>query len=201
MYVLFDQGLCLSSNCDTGSNESVILWKWPRSDPILIAYIRGVFRLKNVSFYTPPHDSGGVLWFHDGCPCVHLSVNRTTVFHFWMTTLENGFSPNGMCIDIVEIWFWIANGQILTASSARDTSIFSFPDDNLSKCQGILAKVGTRIDIKEIWFGIANGHFNNFLTVICPWHDNGRVSLFYLFISAWKCMLWVLIKSTLPRHC
>ena len=78
------------------------------------------------------------------------------------------FHKLGMCNDIVEIWFWIANRQILTALSARDTSIFSFPDDNLSKCQGILTKLGTRIDIKEIWFGIANGHFNNFLTVICP---------------------------------
>ena len=41
-----------------------------------------------------------------------------------------------MCIDIVEIWFGIANGQILqflTELSARDTSIFSFPDYNLSK--------------------------------------------------------------------
>ena len=47
--------------------------------------------------------------------------------------------------------------QILTELSARDTPIFSFPDDNLYKCQGILTKLGTCIDIKEIWFGIANG--------------------------------------------
>ena len=56
-----------------------------------------------------------------------------------------------MCIDIVEIWFGIANRQIssnLTDISARDTLIFSLPDDNLSKCQGILTKLGTCIDIK-----------------------------------------------------
>ena len=35
-----------------------------------------------------------------------------------------------MCIDIVEIWFGIANGQI---SSIFDTPISSFPDYNLSK--------------------------------------------------------------------
>ena len=47
--------------------------------------------------------------------------------------------------------------QILTELSARDTPIFSFPDDNLGKCQGIFTKLfGTCIDIKEIWFGIAN---------------------------------------------
>ena len=40
-----------------------------------------------------------------------------------------------MCIDIVEIWFGIANGQILMELSARDMSIFSFPDDKLSKPQ------------------------------------------------------------------
>ena len=41
-----------------------------------------------------------------------------------------------MCIDIVEIWFGIANGkfgQIFTELSARDTPIFLFPDYNLSK--------------------------------------------------------------------
>ena len=37
--------------------------------------------------------------------------------------------------------------QFLTELSARDTPIFSFPDDNLSKCQGILTKFGTCIDI------------------------------------------------------
>ena len=41
-----------------------------------------------------------------------------------------------MCIDIVEIWFEIADGQILsilTELSARDTPIFLFPDYDLSK--------------------------------------------------------------------
>ena len=39
--------------------------------------------------------------------------------------------------------------QILTELSARDTSIFLFPDNYLSKCQGSLTKLGTCIDIKE----------------------------------------------------
>ena len=48
--------------------------------------------------------------------------------------------------------------QILMELSARDTPIFSFLDDNLSNCQGILTKLGTCTcnDIKEIWFAIAN---------------------------------------------
>ena len=65
-----------------------------------------------------------------------------------------------MCIDIVEIWFGIANRQ---SSSNFDGVIclrhahFSFLNDNLSKHQWIFTKLGMYIDIVEIWFGIANG--------------------------------------------
>ena len=59
--------------------------------------------------------------------------------------------------------------QILTELSAQDTPIFSFMDDDLCKCQGILTKLGTCIDIKEIWFRIANGQISSmFDRVICP---------------------------------
>ena len=67
-----------------------------------------------------------------------------------------------MCIDIVEIWFRIANGQILSnfdELSARDTLIFTFPDINLSKHQWIVTKLGMCIYTVEICFGIANGQF------------------------------------------
>ena len=39
------------------------------------------------------------------------------------------FTKLGMCIDIVEICFWIANGQILSIF-ARNTFIFYFQDNN-----------------------------------------------------------------------
>ena len=39
--------------------------------------------------------------------------------------------------------------QILMELSAGDTPIFSIPDDNLSKCQGILTKLGT---VQLRWF-------------------------------------------------
>ena len=54
--------------------------------------------------------------------------------------------------------------QFLMELSARDTPIFSFPDYNLSKYQGIFTKLGMCIDIVEIWFGIANGQIRQFLT-------------------------------------
>ena len=66
--------------------------------------------------------------------------------------------------------------QISTELSARDTPMFLFPDDNLSKCQGILTELGTCIVMKEIWFGIANGQISSmFDRVICPRYDNGGV--------------------------
>ena len=59
--------------------------------------------------------------------------------------------------------------QIFTELSARDMPIFSFPDDNFSKYQGILTKLAIYIDSKEIRFGIANGQIlSNFYGVICP---------------------------------
>ena len=58
--------------------------------------------------------------------------------------------------------------QILTELSATDTPIFSFPDDNLRKCQGFLTKLGTCIDMKEILFGIANGQISSMFDSYLP---------------------------------
>ena len=67
--------------------------------------------------------------------------------------------------------------QFLTVLSARDMPIFSFPDYNLSKYQGIFTKLGTCIDIVEVWFGIANGQISSiFDRVICPRHAHIFVS-------------------------
>ena len=67
--------------------------------------------------------------------------------------------------------------QFLTELSARDTPIFSFPDDNLSNHQWIFTKLGMCIDIADIWFGIANGQISSiFDGVICPRHAHIFVS-------------------------
>ena len=58
-------------------------------------------------------------------------------------------------------------------------SVFSFPEDNSSKCQGIFTKLGIFINTVEIWFGIANRHISsNFDGVICPRHVR-------IFIITW----------------
>ena len=126
------------------------------------------------TFYTPLQDSGGVLWFHVGRPCVCPSVRqsfvRPSVFRFRMITWVNmnGFSPNLVCALI--LWksgFGLLMGkfrQILTELSARDTPIFSFPDDNLSKHQWIF----TKLDMKEVWFWIAYGQISSMFDNCLP---------------------------------
>ena len=62
--------------------------------------------------------------------------------------------------------------QRFTELSARDTPIFSFPDDNL-----ILTKLAVCIDLKEICFDIVNGQISsNFYGVICPRHAHIFIS-------------------------
>ena len=82
--------------------------------------------------------------------------------------------------------------QILMELSAQDAPIFSFLDDNLCKCQGILTSLGTCIDIKEIWFGVANGQISSVIDIfICPRHDNGRVLYFNVFTFQYNLYIFV----------
>ena len=55
-------------------------------------------------FYTWPHNSCGVLWFHVGRSCVHPSICRTSIhISFLDDNLSNGFHQTFMCVDIVEM--------------------------------------------------------------------------------------------------
>ena len=77
--------------------------------------------------YTLPHNSDGVLWFHIGCPCVNPSIQLSyihlSIFLFpddnlnkyeWIVKYQWILTKLGRCIDTVEVWFGIANGQILS---------------------------------------------------------------------------------------
>ena len=68
-------------------------------------------------------------------------------------------------------------------------SVFSFPDDNLSKYQCIFTKLDICIDILEIWSGIANGQILSFLyRVSCLGHvhfsfpDNSLIKICALIL-------------------
>ena len=75
--------------------------------------------------HTHTHDSGGVLWFQVGRLCVCPSVSRILFPDDNLSKHQWIFTNFGMCIDIVEIWFGIANGQILSNFVCpRQTHIF-----------------------------------------------------------------------------
>ena len=81
--------------------------------------------------------------------------------------------------------------HIFTELSARDTAIFSFPDDDLSKRQWIFTKLGMCIDIDGIWFQIANGQIlSNFDRVFCPRHSHIFI---FLDDNLSKCQ-WIFTK-------
>ena len=73
-------------------------------------------------------------------PFIHPSICRMSVFLFLYNNLSKYqwiFAKLGMYIDIVEIWFWIANGQILSSFDSiicQRHAVFSFPNNHLSKC-------------------------------------------------------------------
>ena len=94
----------------------------------------------NVSGFSPNLVCALVLWssgfgllmanFHQFL--TKLSAHDKSDFSFLDSNLskyQGIFTKLGLCIDIVEVWFGIANGQI---SSARDTSIFSSQDNQLT---------------------------------------------------------------------
>ena len=87
--------------------------------------------------------------------------------------------------------------QFLTELSAWDTFIFSFPDDNLSRCHWIFTKLSICIDIVEIWFGIADWvDFVNFWQSYLPAHDNGQVLSFHIF-NLYNLNIFVQIQNLL----
>ena len=126
---------------------------------------------------------------------LRASVLFPSVFHFRMITWANinGFSPNLVCAVILRrCGLGLLMGkfhQIVTELSVRDTPIFLYPDDTLSKCQGILNKHGTCIDMKEILFGIANGQISSMIDSVTIMA--GCYTLMFLFTS----------ENTVSFHC
>ena len=65
--------------------------------------------------------------------------------------------------------------QFLTQLPACDTSVFSFPDDNLSKYQWIFTKLGMCVDICRSSLGLLMSKFCQFLTELSA-HDRSVFS-------------------------
>ena len=88
-------------------------------------------------FYTPPHKSGRVSWFHVGCPCVCPSVVNLSICSF----PDNNFSKYqwiftklGMCSDGDEIGLGLLMAkflQFLTELSALHMIVVGYYDSLL----------------------------------------------------------------------
>ena len=114
------------------------------------------------------------------CLSVCLSIVHPSVrFSFPDDNLSKHqwiFAKSGVGMDIMEIWYGIANGQISSNFDGLSAHFFFILGQNLSKSQGILTKLGMCIDMKEIWFRIANGQVSlMFDSVICLRHYIGGV--------------------------
>ena len=129
-----------------GEIRKIIFWK------LLLPRIKKCICL--FFFYTPPHDSDGVLWFQVGRLSVHLSVHPYFCFQMITWVNINGFLPNLVCaLTLCRSCFRLQLDKfyrVLTELPAWDMPVFSFPGDNLSKYQWIFAKLGMYIDIIEI---------------------------------------------------
>ena len=89
-----------------------------------------------------------------------------------------------MCIGIVEICFGIANDifrLFLTELSARNTSVFYFQDNNLSKSRWIFTKFDMCIYIVEICFGIAHWQISSFFDMIMAGYYCFKFYFLFLF--------------------
>ena len=60
--------------------------------------------------------------------------------------------------------------QLLTELSARDTSVFSFLDDNFTNINGFSPNLVCALTLWTSVLGLLMVEFRLFLTVICPQH-------------------------------
>ena len=97
--------------------------------------------------------------------CLYFAYDNLSKYQCMVTKL-------GMCIDIVEILFGIANGQILSNFDGVICPRHIFVSWLITQVNiSGFSPNGMCIDIVELWFGIAIGRIlSNFDGVICPRH-------------------------------
>ena len=79
-----------------------------------------------------------------------------------------------MCIDIVEIWFRIVNGQILSISD----SFLYFHFWMITICQWLFTKLGVCFGIVETSFGIADGQISSIFDSYLPATSPSTMSMY-----------------------
>ena len=119
--------------------------------------------------------------------CVRIFIDNLSKCQWIFTKL-------GICIDLVDIWFGVANGQFFLFLTViwPSPSVFLFLDNNLIKYQWIFIKLGMCIDNVKIWFEIANAQILSILnSIICLPQDNNGVLSFHVFIVISSCQVCI----------
>ena len=119
--------------------------------------------LLTTRFYTQPHSNGGVLWYHIGClwGCTSACLPDNNL------RMSVDFTKFGVCIDILEIWFGIADGQIsLIFDSYRPEihQFFHFWMINLVNMNGFSLNLVCALILWKSGFGLLIGKFRQLLT-------------------------------------
>ena len=91
-----------------------------------------------------------------------------------------------VCIDSVDICFWIANGQI-SSNLDRDLPAihpyFTFRRITWVNLNGFSPNLICALLLLRSAVGLLFAKFRKFLTVICPWHDSGGVLSFHVLFQ------------------
>ena len=101
--------------------------------------------------------------------------------------------PRHTIVAVIMVTRWLSVCPSVSLSYVR-LSVFSFPDDNLSKCQWIFTKLGVCIDIVEICLGIVNGPisstFDSYLPAIHLYFHFRIITSKYQRIFTSALILW-----------
>ena len=113
----------------------------------------------------------------------HKNVHPS-VFLFLDDNLTMDFHQTGCvhwyCGDLV----WDLS-QFLKVLSARQLSVFSFPDDNFCKYNGFSPNLVCAMILWRPGLGLLMGKLRQFLTVICPWYVSIFISGRYFSKYQW----------------
>ena len=118
------------------------------------------------------------LWYHVSYLCVCQCVASPAICQYLCFQMINlskcqwVFTKLGVCIDIVEMWFGIVNGQIsfLTEYLQTTDPYFHFQMITLVNINGFSPNFVCALIPWRSALGLLIGKFHQFLTVICPRH-------------------------------
>ena len=81
LFMTYHKIICVALYSEEIRMQTFVMIQF-KSFVVIISAWKLLFCLAVFHFYTPPQDSGGVLWFHVGHPCVCLSIRLSDRISF-----------------------------------------------------------------------------------------------------------------------